>query len=128
MAEAMLRVALPGKSVISAGLGALIGKPADPLAVQLMQEAGIDINEHRAQQISPELVARAELILVMDQEQKRYVESNYLGARGKVFRLGEAAKADVPDPYREGIDSFRTAQQLIAEGVKVWSERILRMR
>jgi protein-tyrosine phosphatase len=127
MAEGMLRDALPGKTIRSAGLGALIGKPADPLSVQLMEEQGIDISMHRAQQISAGLIAQAELILVMDTEQKKYVEAKYFGSRGKVFRLDEAAKLDIPDPYREGIESFRTAHRMIDEGVKVWVNQILRM-
>lgn len=127
MGEAMLRVALPGKTVRSAGLGALIGKPADPLSVQLMAEQGIDISAHRAQQISPALVAQADLILVMDLEQKRHVETQYMGARGKVFRLCESSKDDIPDPYREGIESFRNAHRMIAEGAEFWAAQILRM-
>jgi protein-tyrosine phosphatase len=127
MAEAMLRHALPGRNVYSAGLGALIGKPADPMSVQIMQEEGIDIVPHRAQQISSSLVSRAELILVMDLEQKKYVENQYMGTRGKVFRLCESSKTDVPDPYKEGMDSFRNAHSLIAEGVKVWSGQIVQM-
>jgi protein-tyrosine phosphatase len=127
MAEGILRQSLPDRNVYSAGIGALIGKPADPLSVQLMAEQGIDISLHRAQQISASLVAQAELILVMDQEQKNYVEAQYVGVRGKVFRLGEAAKFDVPDPYREGIESFRAAYRLIDEGVKVWVDQLNRM-
>jgi len=127
MAEGMLKRALPDRVVRSAGLGALIGKPADPLSVQLMTEQGIDITEHRAQQISAALVAQAELILVMDAEQKKYVETQYVGARGKVFRLCEASKADIPDPYREGIESFRAAHKLIDDGVQFWAEQIKRM-
>lgn len=127
MAEAMLRQALPGTIIRSAGIGALIGKPADPLSIQLMAEQGIDIAAHRAQQISANLVAQAELILVMDLEQKKYVETQYVGARGKVFRLAEGSKADIPDPYREGIDSFRAAHRLIRDGVDVWITQIQRM-
>ena len=127
MGEAMLRMALPGKTVRSAGLGALIGKPADPLAVQLMAEQNVDITEHRAQLISLTMVTQADLILVMDFEQKRHVETHYMSARGKVFRLGEAAKADIPDPYREGIDNFRIAHKMIDKGATFWAAQILRM-
>jgi protein-tyrosine phosphatase len=127
MAEGMLKRALPGCAVRSAGLGALIGKPADPLAVQLMAEQGIDISEHRAQQVSASLVSQAELILVMDLEQKKYIETQYVGARGKVYRLAEAGKVDIPDPYREGIESFRVAHSLIEEGVQFWVAQIGRM-
>jgi protein-tyrosine phosphatase len=128
MAEGMLRAALPGTTISSAGLGALIGNPADPLSVQLMAEHGIDISAHRARQISTALIAQSELVFVMDLEQKKYVETQYGGARGKVFRLCEASKLDVPDPYREGIDSFRAAYDLIREGVDVWVDQIQRMR
>jgi protein-tyrosine phosphatase len=124
MAEGMLKRVFPERVIYSAGLGALIGSPADPLSVQLMREQEIDISEHRAQQISTALVARSDLILVMDIEQKKYVESHYIGSRGKVFRLGESSKQDIPDPYREGIESFRIAHHMIDEGVQFWVERI----
>ena len=93
-----------------------------------MAEQEVDISGHVAQQISQALVSEADVILVMDTEQKRYIENQYASARGKVFRLGEAAKTDIPDPYREGIDSFRHAQRLIEEGVQVWASQIAQMR
>ena len=127
MAEGLLKQALPGKTIHSAGLNALIGKPADPFSVQIMAERGIDISQHRAQNISARLVNEAELILTMDLEQKKYVEANYVGSKGKVFRIGEFAKVDIADPYREGIESFQAAYRLIDEGVKVFVEQIVQM-
>jgi protein-tyrosine phosphatase len=124
MAEALLRQALPGRVVRSAGTGALVGRPAEPFAVQLMSETGIDISSHRAQQVFSGLTTQAELILVMDIEQKEYVERRFVGTRGKVFRICEAAKLDVPDPYREGVEHFRASLKLIEEGVSYWSEQI----
>ncbi len=124
MAEGLLKQALPNKTIRSAGLNALIGHPADPFSVQLMAERGIDISAHRAQNISLQLVRQADLILTMDREQKKAVESTYVESRGKVFRLGEFDNVDIADPYREGIDSFRTAYQLIDDGVKVFVQRL----
>jgi protein-tyrosine phosphatase len=124
MAEALLKQALPGRTVRSAGLGALVGKGADPHAVALMAEQGIDITGHVAQQMSQALVSEADVIFVMDTEQKNHIESQYRGARGKVFRLGQAAGVDIPDPYREGIDSFRQAHRLIVDGVQVWASQV----
>jgi protein-tyrosine phosphatase len=128
MAEALLRQALPGKTVRSAGLSALIGKPADPFSVQLMAEQGMDISEHRAQNISARLVSEADLILVMDLEQKKHVETQYVASRGKVFRLGEFDKVDIADPYREGVESFRAAYELIDAGVKRFIKQIAQLR
>lgn len=127
MAEGLLRQALPGKTIRSAGLSALIGLPADPLSVEIMARRGIDISAHRAQNISTRLVNEADLILVMDLEQKKYVETNYVGSKGKVFRLGEFTKVDIADPYREGMESFEAAYRLIDEGVKVFTERLVQM-
>lgn len=124
MAEVLLQQALPGRVVRSAGLGALVGKGADPHSIALMAEQGIDLNGHVAQQISQSLVSDADVIFVMDTEQKQHIESQFRGARGKVFRLAEAAGVDIPDPYREGIDSFRNAYRLIAGGVQVWAGQI----
>src|SRR5690606_19571912 len=89
MAEGLLKQRLPEKHIYSAGLGALVGHPADPLAIELMQQQGVDISDHRAQQINAQLVNQADLVLVMDLEQKRHVEKHYPASRGKVFRLGE---------------------------------------
>lgn len=124
MAEALLKQALPNRTVHSAGLGALVGKGADPHSVSLMAEQGIDITSHVARQLSQSMVSQADVIFVMDSEQKRHVESEFRGARGKVFRLGEAAGVDIPDPYREGIDSFRNAHRLIVDGVQAWASQI----
>jgi protein-tyrosine phosphatase len=127
MAEGLLKQALPGKTIRSAGLSALIGKPADPFSVQVMAERDIDISAHRAQNISARLVSEADLILVMDLEQKRHVETQYVGSRGKVFRICELSKLDVGDPYREGIESFRTAFNLIDSGVKEFVSQIVQV-
>jgi protein-tyrosine phosphatase len=124
MAEGMLKQALPGKTIRSAGLGALVGSPADPHSVQIMAEQGIDISAHRAQSISTRLVQEADLILTMDLEQKQAVENGFIGSKGKVFRLGEFAKLDIADPYRQGIDRFRKAHSLIQQGVQVFAKRI----
>jgi protein-tyrosine phosphatase len=63
----------------------------------------------------------------MDLEQKTYIETHYIASRGKVFRIGELAKADVPDPYRGAIDTFRASLQVIEEGVEFWAKYIPQM-
>ncbi|MGO4326314.1 low molecular weight protein-tyrosine-phosphatase [Cupriavidus sp. 2TAF22] len=128
MAEGILKQALPETNVASAGLGALIGDPADPIAVALMKERGIDITAHRAQQLSRVLATRADLILVMDNEQRQDIQRHYPATTGRVFRMGEFAKFDVPDPYRESRTAFENALQLIQRGVEAWVPRIQALR
>jgi protein-tyrosine phosphatase len=128
MAEGLLRQALPDKTVRSAGIGALVGRPAEPFSVQIMQEQGIDISAHRAQSLAPWMVSEANLILTMDLEQKRFVETNFIASKGKVYRIGEFKKYDVTDPFRRSMEDFRSSYRLIAEGVDDLVERIAHMR
>ena len=127
MAEAVLRHELRGQekvTVESAGLGALVGEPASEYAMALMQERGIDISSHRAQQLTPELVSEAELILVMESRHKRVIDENEPSARGKIYRLGEWQDLEIPDPHRLSRDVFEVALEMIDKGVADWVERL----
>ena len=121
MAEAALAARLRGRAldvtVESAGIAALVGRPADPLAQEVVSERGLDISAHRARQLTPELIKAFELVLVMDAEQQRAVESMSPSARGRVHRLGRWSDFDVPDPYRRGRPAFDRAYELIERGV-----------
>lgn len=124
MAEGLFRQALPGVQTRSAGLAALVGQGADPLAVSLMADAGIDISAHRARMLTDAVARDADLILVMDEQQKEQVARQYPYTRGKVFRLAESARQDIPDPYRQAPEVFHTAFALAQSGVNAWVERI----
>lgn len=110
--------------VRSAGIHALIGHPADTLARSLMTESGLDISQHRGEKLGSQLVHWADIILVMELEQKRYIESHHPTARGKVFRLLEDESRDIPDPYRQDMKAFRAAFALIQQGVDEWVEKL----
>ena len=127
MAEALLRDALKGRKdvvVESAGLGALVGEPASGFSVELMQERGLDITGHRAQQLTPALITRADLILVMESGHRRAVDENEPTARGKLYRLGEWQDLEIPDPYRQPREAFEETLKLIDKGVADWVERL----
>lgn len=121
MAEALLASRLANLGlhcrVESAGLAALVGKPADPLAQALMRERGLDVSGHRARQLVPALVSAADLVLVMDPAQQRAVEAMLPAARGRVQRLGRWGGFDVPDPYRQDRAAFEQALAMIERGV-----------
>jgi protein-tyrosine phosphatase len=120
MAAALLSRALPGMTVHSAGLDAVMGAPADALSVALMDEAGLDITSHRGQQVSTPLVIHADLILVMDRAQQQEVHRRYPTSAGKVFCIGEHERVDIPDPYRQPRSSFEHALRLIEQSVDSW--------
>jgi protein-tyrosine phosphatase len=132
MAAALLADRLDSVSVESAGLTALVGQDADPLAISLMSERNLDIRPHRARQLVTRMAAAADLVLVMDRVQKQHLEERFAFLRGRVYRLGDSfsisrqsnAGFDIPDPYRRGRASFEESLNLIDTAVDGWSARI----
>lgn len=104
-------------AVESAGLSAMNGHPADPLALALMAERGIDIGDHRARQLTAQLSSGFDLILVMEARHQKAVEGRFPAARGRVHRLGYFGNFDIPDPYRKPRAAFEHALALIERGI-----------
>lgn len=120
MAEGLLRSRLGGSRALhveSAGLAALEGREADPTAVALLRERGIDISGHRARQLTPELLARFQLVLVMEDSHRRKIESLAPAARGRVHRVGKFGEYDIADPYQKPRHAFETALAMIDRGL-----------
>lgn len=100
MAEALLRKMLIedlGENaatikVVSAGTGAVAGEIASPNAIEVMKHEGINLQGHRAQRITPEMVSAADLVLTMTLDQKRAVLNIMPTANNKVFTLSEFAE------------------------------------
>ncbi|MFM0110827.1 low molecular weight phosphotyrosine protein phosphatase [Paraburkholderia nemoris] len=132
MAAALLERRLSDVTVESAGITALVGHSADPMAVSLMRESGLDIRSHRARQLLFWMTEASDLVLVMDRFQKQFLERRFALSRGRVYLLGEfvttsggsKSGCDIPDPYRRDRASFEESLRLIEAGVDVWSARI----
>jgi len=129
MAEGLLKHALAASNkgdcvVSSAGLGALVGHHPDPKACQLMMEKGIDISDYRACQLNKEMIRKTDLILVMETTHKIAIEESEPSAKGKVFRLGEWGKFDIPDPYKQDLSVFIESINLIEQGVALWVPKL----
>lgn len=125
MGVALLGRALGNRfQVESAGLSALSGHAADPSAVQVMSDAGMDIRTHRARQVDDSLLRAADLILVMDGGQKSETESQWPWTRGKVFRFGHWENQDVDDPYRRPTAAFLEAFRRLEIASRSWAEHV----
>jgi protein-tyrosine phosphatase len=125
MAQAVLARDLGAAwSVASAGLGALVGEPAAPEAVQALEAKGLSVEGHRARQLSADMVREAELVLVMEQFQKNELEKAHPWARGRVFLLGHWDGIEIADPYRKPREVFDATLELIERGVRGWRGRL----
>lgn len=122
-AEAMLKARYPNKSVQSAGVGALVGRPVESNAAELLTEAGLSHQGHQARQLTPELAQWADLILVMEPGHIGAVTTIAPFARGKTFLLGKwLADTPIPDPYRQSKEAFVHVFQLMDQACVGWSK------
>ena len=124
MAEGLFRRAIPDVQISSAGISAMVGHGADPIAVQIMADVGINISSHRARMLTDAIARDADIILVVDEQLKQEIATQFPYARGKVCRLGESTGQDIPDPYLQSPKVFRTVFSLIENGVNEWAKRI----
>ena len=124
MAEGLLRArcCAAGQEVRveSAGIQALTGFPADPFAVDLLGEQGIDITGHIARQLTFDILRAFDLVLVMEEFHKRQIEQLAPLARGRIFTLGHWGGFEIADPYGRPRDAFEEALNLIDQGVASW--------
>ncbi|WP_408182337.1 low molecular weight protein-tyrosine-phosphatase [Paraburkholderia sp. RL17-381-BIF-C] len=127
VARALLERALPLVSVSSAGTRALVGRHADPMAIQVAREHGMDISGHVATALNHKHVLGAELILSMTQTQQALIVATYPFARGKVFRIGAYDRVDIVDPYQRHRAAFELAFAQIEQGVSNWRDAIAKL-
>ena len=73
LGERLLQAMAPHLLVSSAGIGALVGKAADPTASEVAATHDITLDGHIARQFSAELGKAAELILVMEPGHKAQI-------------------------------------------------------
>lgn len=125
IAEGLLKAKLPGKTVLSAGTMAMVGHGADPLSIEVSRAQGLDIAAHRAQQLTPELLQAADLVLTLDGSHSDWITRRYPQYRGKVHKLGKWQQdADVPDPYRRPRAVFEAVYQQMDSQVADWVQRL----
>lgn len=128
VAEAMMRQSLPCKQFTSAGLKARVGEKVDPKSLLLAEKADLNVENHRARQLTPEMLQAADLILVMSAGQRRAVAGIAPAALGKTMRLGRwldnGNGRDIPDPYQKSWEVFEHVHQLMADATYAWASKL----
>ncbi|MEX2365062.1 MAG: low molecular weight protein-tyrosine-phosphatase [Pseudohongiellaceae bacterium] len=132
LAMAMLKQRLPEKQIESAGIGALVDKGADDSIMELAASNGLDLSEHKARQLNHLMLQKADLILVMTEDQRQAVSEKLPEATGKTMLFGqwlqnrESGKQgmDIPDPYRKSREAFDYVYELLSEAANTWQSRL----
>ena len=127
--ERVLQQLLPNKTISSAGIAVeksrLTGKPADETATLIASEKGVSLENHQAQQLTAQLCAKQDLILVMEQGHIDALTEIVPEARGKTMLFGHWMNSvDIPDPYRQSIEAFDHAYSLIEQSAQAWAKKL----
>ncbi|OPX17735.1 threonylcarbamoyl-AMP synthase [candidate division WOR-3 bacterium 4484_100] len=103
--------------VDSAGTSAVSGLPPARFAMDVVKEYGGSIEEHRTKYLTYELIARADLILVMEMKHYDAVLELSSKARTKTFLLREykrgTGKKEVPDPVGRDRSAYEEVARIM---------------
>ena len=136
MAEALLKAMLCTDDhdilcrVRSAGTWTQDGLSASRLAVEAMDERGIDITEHRTHHLTAEDMDAASLVIVMTRSHSEALRAEFPEARHKVVLLSELAGEthDVSDPYgSDSLEAYRQCASEIDRLLKAGYQRLLEL-
>lgn len=132
IAEAAARAELARRGwshvqVRSAGVSAAEGSPASEHAVTVLAEQGLDLSAHRSTALTPELVAWADLILVMSASHLYALAD--LGAAGKSALVSEFLEGDetgrnIEDPFGGAVEDYRRTRDVLARAIAALLDRL----
>jgi protein-tyrosine-phosphatase len=132
MAEALMRRALEARGhrnveVSSAGIGAWDGAPASEGSLLVGLENGLDLSQHRARLLTPDMARGADLVLAMSAQQRDRAAA--LGAGDRAHTLAAfagvaGAAAEVQDPYGSDLEAYRSTYRQLEGLVDAVAARI----
>lgn len=113
--------------VISAGLEATPGRPADIIFKAVARQQHVSLDAHVVTQLDSELVDRSDLIVVMEMSQKNRIHSLYPKAKGKTVLLGSfdsSGPLEIRDPYGRSIEELQSCLDQIKRCCNSLSQRL----
>ncbi|TKA98127.1 low molecular weight phosphotyrosine protein phosphatase [Cereibacter changlensis] len=123
--ERLLAAELEGITVGSAGLGALVGHPADPLASEVAAERGLSLEGHKGRQFTAELGREYDLILAMEPRHRAEIIRMAPQLSGKTMLFDQWTGArGIEDPFRRPRELHRQVQDQIARAAEAWVQKL----
>jgi protein-tyrosine phosphatase len=114
-----------GFSVLSAGLAANSGAPASAETVILLEGEGIDLHGHESQQVTRDLLEKADRIVTMTRGHREAILSEFPEMASRV-RVLSADGFDVSDPIGGGPHEYRECFDQISRNLLILLDEVLR--
>ena len=129
LGERALARALPGLQLSSAGLAAVVGQGADADAARAAAEVGLDLSGHVARQLTAEIGAAQDLILVMEPGHRAEIFRRFPALSGRVMLFDHwTGGQGIPDPFRRDPEVHRATRDRILAAAEPWIARLDRGR
>jgi protein-tyrosine phosphatase len=123
--EAALREALPGLTVASAGLDAMVGAGADPTMSAVAARHGLSLEGHIARQFTREIGEAHDLILVMEPRHRRDIGRMAPQLEGRCMLFDHWCGASgIADPYRHPSAVHDAVFMQITQSSQAWAKRL----
>lgn len=123
--ERLLRQALPALEVTSAGINALVGKPADKTASAVAAAHDLSLHGHVARQFTASLGAEHDLILVMEPGHKREIARMAPQLAGRVMLFDKwTGETGIADPYLRSAEFHEKIFVALSEAAEAWARRL----
>ena len=135
MAEALLRDKIQTAGIAgewrirSAGTWAQNGLAASENGVQVMRERGLDLRDHRSQEVDAALLEQSDLVLTMTAGHAEALRAEFPGHAANVFLLTEMAGPpyDVRDPYGGPVEEYRSTALELERLIEAGLEKIVHL-
>ena len=129
MAEGMARAYASKRGQLvearSCGVLGIEGRAADPTAMRVMGEIGVDLGDHRSRGIDAEQVAWADYILGMELMHSAEVRKRFPEAEEKTMLLGNfGGFFEIPDPLGGWRWRFRRCRDQIQTCVTAFMDQL----
>ncbi len=112
--EYLLKDALPGVEVRSAGVGAVVGAPVDPPVAEYLRGRGVAVDDFASRQLTPAMIVEADLVLALTRQHRARILELVPGAVRRTYTLREFARVleSLPEAPGDGTPGERLAAVL----------------
>lgn len=118
LAQVLLQSLDDQLEVRSAGVMAAPGEPASAHSRQVARERGLDLEGHRSQPVTRELLEWADQVLCMTHSHRQALRQRYPELAHHLHLLG----SEIPDPYGRPLAAYRDCGLALEAALRKWVE------
>ncbi|MFP2431081.1 MULTISPECIES: arsenate reductase/protein-tyrosine-phosphatase family protein [Enterobacter] len=126
--ERLLQRLLPGRRIDSAGIPGLSDHPADSMMRAVCEARGLSLEGHLSRPVTPAMLRRYELLLVMEQSHLRRLTALAPECRGKTLLFSHwsehAGQRNIRDPFGQHRQVYEQVFHQLERAALAWVQHL----